>query len=44
MALDAARHRLFVGTRRPPRLLVYDTGTGKQVSTVEAGSDSDDIF
>ena len=44
MALDAAHHRLFVGTRRPPRLLVYDTVTGKLVSTVEAGGDSDDIF
>src|SRR5919202_5418435 len=44
MALDAARHRLFVVTRRPQRLLVYDTGTGKPVSTVEAGGDSDDVF
>ncbi|MDQ3917476.1 MAG: hypothetical protein M3348_03290 [Acidobacteriota bacterium] len=44
MALDAAHHRLFVCTRRPPRLLVYDTGTGKLVSAVEAGGDSDDIF
>lgn len=44
MALDAARSRLFVATRRPPRLLVYDTGTGKIVSTAEAGGDSDDIF
>jgi outer membrane protein assembly factor BamB len=44
MALDATHHRLFVGTRRPPRLLVFDTGTGKLVSTVEAGGDSDDIF
>jgi DNA-binding beta-propeller fold protein YncE len=44
MALDAARHRLFVATRRPPRLLVYDTATGKPISTLEAGGDSDDIF
>ena len=44
MALDAAHHRLFIGARRPPRLLVYDTGTGKPISTVEAGGDSDDIF
>jgi hypothetical protein len=44
MALDAAHHRLFVATRRPPRLLVYDTGTGRQVATTEAGGDSDDIF
>src|SRR5947209_4323691 len=44
MALDAAHQRLFVGTRRPPRLLVFDTRMGRQVSTVEAGGDSDDIF
>lgn len=44
MALDAQRHRLFVCTRRPPRLLVYDTVTGKVVSSVEAGGDSDDVF
>jgi DNA-binding beta-propeller fold protein YncE len=44
MALDAAHHRLFVGARRPPSLLVYDTQTGKLVSTVGAGGDSDDIF
>ncbi|PYS85264.1 MAG: hypothetical protein DMF67_01830 [Acidobacteria bacterium] len=44
MALDAARHRLFVATRRPQRLLVYDTVTGKLISNVEAGGDSDDIF
>ena len=28
----------------PPRLIVYDTGTGKIISTTEAGGDSDDIF
>jgi len=44
MALDADHHRLFVVTRRPSRLLVYDTGTGKPISNVEAGGDSDDIF
>jgi DNA-binding beta-propeller fold protein YncE len=44
MALDAAHHRLFVATRKPPRLLIYDTESGKHVSTAEAGSDSDDIF
>jgi YVTN family beta-propeller protein len=44
MALDEARHRLFVVTRRPPRLLVYDTETGKPVTTIEAGRDSDDLF
>jgi hypothetical protein len=31
-------------TRRPPHLLVYDVDTGKLVSTLEAGGDSDDVF
>jgi DNA-binding beta-propeller fold protein YncE len=44
MALDAAHHRLFVVTRKPQRMFVYDTGTGKLSSTAEAGGDSDDIF
>lgn len=44
MALDEAHHRLFVMTRRPPHLLVYDTEMGKLVSTVKADGDSDDVF
>jgi DNA-binding beta-propeller fold protein YncE len=44
MALDAAHRRLFVVTRRPQRLLVYDTANGKQLAAVEAGGDSDDVF
>ena len=31
-------------TRTPPHLLVYDVETGKLVSTLEAGGDSDDVF
>jgi DNA-binding beta-propeller fold protein YncE len=44
MTLDEAHHRLFVMTRRPPHLLVYDTETGKLVSTLPADGDSDDLF
>ncbi|HKC63556.1 MAG TPA: hypothetical protein VKB86_07955, partial [Pyrinomonadaceae bacterium] len=44
MALDEAHHRLFVMTRHPSRLVVYDTETGKLVTTMEAGADSDDVF
>src|SRR5205085_878229 len=44
MTLDEARHRLFVVTRRRPRLVVYNTETGKQVATLAAGIDSDDVF
>jgi DNA-binding beta-propeller fold protein YncE len=44
MALDEAGHRLFVGCRRPARLLVYDTGTGKQTGAVDIVGDTDDLF
>ena len=44
MALDEAGHRLFVGTRSPALLLVYDTESGKSVARIEIGADADDIF
>ena len=49
MALDQANHRLFVGTRDPPKLVVFDTnssysGSGKIISKVNIDSDPDDIF
>ena len=44
MALDEAKHRLFVATRRPAALLIYDTETGKRVSSVPIGGDADDLF
>ena len=44
MALDAARHRLFVLTRRPPRLVALDTETGRPVATLAADGDADDLF
>jgi DNA-binding beta-propeller fold protein YncE len=44
MALDEGRHRLFVGTRQPARLVVLDTDTGRVVATLETEADVDDIF
>ena len=44
MALDEAHHRLFVGCWMPPRLLVFDTESGKQVASAEIASNTDDIF
>lgn len=44
MALDEAGHRLFVGCRRPARLLIYDTRTGKSVASAEIAGDTDDLF
>jgi DNA-binding beta-propeller fold protein YncE len=44
MALDQADHRLFVITRFPARLLVFDTTTGKTVQRLPAAGDCDDVF
>ncbi len=44
MALDESGHRVFVGCRKPPVVLVYDTESGKQVDSVEIAGDTDDLF
>jgi len=44
MALDEADHRLFVVSRFPARLLVFDTNTGKTVQRLPAVGDCDDVF
>src|SRR6266540_89160 len=44
MALDEANHRLFVGCRRPAKVLVYDTAMGKEASSFDIVGDTDDLF
>jgi len=44
MALDEGDHRLFVGYRVPPKLIVLDTESGKAVASVGIGGDPDDVF
>jgi len=44
MALDEANHRMFVGCRRPARVLVYDTTTGKASGSFDSVGDTDDLF
>jgi DNA-binding beta-propeller fold protein YncE len=44
MALDETGRRLFVGTRAPALLLVYDIDTGRIVAQHPIGGDSDDLF
>ena len=44
MALDEAHHRLFVGCWMPPRLLAFDTETGKEVASGEIAGSTDDLF
>lgn len=44
MVLDETAHRLYVGTRRPAKLLVYDTTNGHVVIKRPLCSDVDDLF
>ena len=44
MALDETGHRLFVGCRKPPRLVVFNTEGGAPVADLEISGDTDDLF
>ena len=44
MALDEARHRLFLACRSPARLLVLDTGSGRELASLKLHGDCDDLF
>jgi DNA-binding beta-propeller fold protein YncE len=44
MSLDEANRRVFVGCRRPARVLVFDTTSGKESSSFETVGDTDDLF
>jgi DNA-binding beta-propeller fold protein YncE len=44
MVLDEADRRVFVGTRKPSRLTVFDMDSGKVVASVPTAGDMDDMF
>lgn len=44
MALDEVNHRLFIGCRRAPKLLILDSETGKTISMLDIDPDVDDIY
>jgi DNA-binding beta-propeller fold protein YncE len=44
MALDEEHHRLFVGFRKPAKVAVFDTESGKNVANLDSAGDADDIF
>ena len=44
MALDQSHGRLFIGTRSPSQLVVIDTGSGANITTLGLPSDPDDIY
>lgn len=43
MALDE-NHRLFLGCRKPPKVVVFDTASGKMVAEQAIAGDTDDLF
>ena len=44
MAIDGTHDRVFVGCRRPARLLALDSKTGTTIASPECVGDADDIF
>ena len=44
MALDETEHRVFIGTRRPSKLVVLDTQTGRLVAAPTCAGDTDDMY
>jgi DNA-binding beta-propeller fold protein YncE len=44
MALDEGNHRLFVGCRNPASVLVFDTVSGKLITSLTIADDTDDLF
>lgn len=44
MALDESHHRLYVGCRKPPKLLVLNTESGNIEAALDCSGDPDDIF
>ena len=44
MAYDPPTKRLFVGCRKPARLVAYDVTAGKPVADFPISGDTDDLF
>jgi DNA-binding beta-propeller fold protein YncE len=44
MALDETNQRVFVGCRKPARLVILNTSTGKAVGDLTIAGDIDDLF
>lgn len=44
MALDPANKRLYIGCRRPAKLLAVDTASGSVIASAECVGDADEVF
>jgi DNA-binding beta-propeller fold protein YncE len=42
--IDEPNHRLFVGCRKEPKMVVLDSETGKEITSVPIGGEIDDLF
>ena len=44
LVLDEPNHRLFIATRKPPAFFVFNTDTGKLVTTLPCAAQNDDMW
>jgi DNA-binding beta-propeller fold protein YncE len=44
LAIDEANHRLYLGCRKEPMVVIMDSETGKEISSVAIPGDVDDLF
>jgi DNA-binding beta-propeller fold protein YncE len=44
MALDQPNHRLFIGCRKKPSVVIMDTEAGNEITSVDIPADTDDVF
>lgn len=44
MAFDEPNHRLFLGCRKPPMMVVMDSESGKEIASVPIGGEVDNLF
>jgi DNA-binding beta-propeller fold protein YncE len=44
LALDEIHHRLFLGSRKPPMLIVFNTNSGKQITQAESAPSIDGVW
>jgi DNA-binding beta-propeller fold protein YncE len=43
LALDEANHRLFIGCRKKPMVVVMDSETGNEITGIDIPADTDDV-
>src|SRR5207249_236822 len=44
LAIDETNHRLYVGCRKEPMIVIVDSETGKEIAGVPIPNDVDDLF